>query len=238
MSLSNMKSKDAILKAMKEFDNIGRTAFLIKYGFGKSKEYFLDFEGKLYDSKAIIGAAHGYEFPEQGPLSSNDFSGGNASVKPKLEAFGFSVRAIEAQTETELMEEEEAIEASISFERDLESFLAKDLQKLEQGLHLYRANGILGRQVDAKSAGRIDLLAEDKDNNLVVIEIKVGEVDREVCGQIQAYMSWVKNVLAGGKSVRGIVVAKDFTDRLRLAAKMVPELSLRKYRVDFEFMDA
>jgi RecB family endonuclease NucS len=95
-----------------------------------------------------------------------------------------------------------------------------------------------GCQFDAKAAGRIDLLAGDSDQNLVVVELKAGNADRQVCGQIQAYMGWVKANLAGPKGLRGIIVAHEFTERAKLAATVVPGLTLKKYRVNFVFADA
>ncbi|MBK6734338.1 MAG: hypothetical protein IPG61_09640 [bacterium] len=50
-----------------------------------------------YDSKAIVGAAHGYQFPESGPLDRRTFSGGKATVKPLLERLGFRIRKISIQ---------------------------------------------------------------------------------------------------------------------------------------------
>jgi 5-methylcytosine-specific restriction protein A len=44
-----------------------------------------------YDSKAIAGVAYGYEFPDRGPLQADDFSGGEATVKARLEQLGFEV---------------------------------------------------------------------------------------------------------------------------------------------------
>jgi hypothetical protein len=41
---------------------LGRDAFLAKYRFGKARNYFLDYAGTLYDSKAIVGAEHGYQY--------------------------------------------------------------------------------------------------------------------------------------------------------------------------------
>jgi len=96
----------------------------------------------------------------------------------------------------------------------------------------------MGRQFDAKAAGRIDLLAVDAQQNLVVVELKAGTVDRQVCGQIQAYMGWVKANLAGNRSVRGIIVGNEFTERAKLAATVVPGLSLKRYRVNFLFTNA
>ncbi len=93
MSIRKLKSPSAVVAAMKEFDAVGRTYFLEKYGFGKSREYMLRDQatGKLYDSKAIVGAAYGYNFPEEGPLNAENFSGGEATVEQVLIRLGFSV---------------------------------------------------------------------------------------------------------------------------------------------------
>ena len=93
MSISRLKSPEAVRAAIKEFDSVGRTYFLEKYGFGKAREYMLrDHEtGRLYDSKAIVGAAYGYAFPREGPLKADDFSGGEATVESVLEGMGFTV---------------------------------------------------------------------------------------------------------------------------------------------------
>jgi hypothetical protein len=45
--------------------------------------------GPLYDSKAIAGAAHGYQ--HAAPLAASDFSGGEATVANRLEQLGFEV---------------------------------------------------------------------------------------------------------------------------------------------------
>jgi hypothetical protein len=91
MGLKDMKSRKAVYRAIIECDELGRDEFLRKYGFGTAKAYYLFDEGIYYDSKAIIGVAHGYEFPEKGPLHSFDFCGGEATVMPKLIKLGFDV---------------------------------------------------------------------------------------------------------------------------------------------------
>jgi hypothetical protein len=94
MSFADLSSRAAVLKAIAEFDERGRDAFLAKYHFGPARQYFLEHDGKLYDSKAIVGVAHGYQFPSKGPLSSEDFSGGAHTVQAKLESLDFSVRVL------------------------------------------------------------------------------------------------------------------------------------------------
>ena len=93
MRLSKLRSPAAVLVAMKEFDTVGRTFFLEKYAFGKSREYMLRdlATGNLYDSQAIVGAAYGYEFPDEGPLRAEDFSGGESTVERILANLGFAV---------------------------------------------------------------------------------------------------------------------------------------------------
>lgn len=93
MSIQKLKDRQAVLTALREFDTLGRTGFLEKYGFGKSREYMLrDAEtGNLYDSKAIVGAAYGYAFPDEGPFGPEDFSGGEATVERVLASLEFEV---------------------------------------------------------------------------------------------------------------------------------------------------
>jgi len=91
MSLADLNSVRAVHQAMDECDELGQAAFLDKYGFRRARRFFVQRGNQQYDSKAICGAAHGYQFPEHGPLSPNDFSGGEDTVQPKLEALGFKM---------------------------------------------------------------------------------------------------------------------------------------------------
>jgi 5-methylcytosine-specific restriction protein B len=104
MALADLTDPTAVLKAIAESDALGQQGFLDKYGFKPSREYFLDHEGKLYDSKAIVGAAHGFQHPERGPLKPSEFSGGDQTVKPKLEQLGFAVRIAKGTSLTEGLE--------------------------------------------------------------------------------------------------------------------------------------
>jgi hypothetical protein len=58
-------SEQSVRKAIQEYDRIKQNAFLDKYHFGKSRNYFLIVDGKEYDSKAILAAAYGYEYPAE-----------------------------------------------------------------------------------------------------------------------------------------------------------------------------
>lgn len=78
---------------MDEFQVIGRHAFLDRYGLSVAVRYFVrhPVTDTLCDSKAIMGAAYGYQFPNEGPLCAADFSGGEATVATQLKSLGFDV---------------------------------------------------------------------------------------------------------------------------------------------------
>jgi hypothetical protein len=88
MSINLLTSRQAVLDAIGEWDTLGRDRFLERYGYGPAKSFFVQHDGKLYDSKALIGVAVGKQFPDRGPLRNNEFSGGEG-VKQKLQSLGF-----------------------------------------------------------------------------------------------------------------------------------------------------
>jgi hypothetical protein len=94
VSLIDLTSSQAVTQALDEYDAIGPERFLEKYGYGQAREYFVRRGDILYDSKAVVGAAYGYQFPDRGPLKPGDFSGGEATVRRKLEDLGFEVVVI------------------------------------------------------------------------------------------------------------------------------------------------
>ena len=90
LSISTLSDPNAVLAAIHEYDELGAEEFLRKYGFGRAKSYRLVHEGRTYDSKAIAGVAVGKQFPDRGPMTSTDFTGGTP-VRQKLVDLGFEV---------------------------------------------------------------------------------------------------------------------------------------------------
>lgn len=84
----------AVLSAIREYDELGQVAFLEKYGFRPAVRYTLIHDGRRYDSKAIVGAAHGYATGI--PLRPAEFSGGAATVVKVLVGLGFEVEVGES----------------------------------------------------------------------------------------------------------------------------------------------
>ena len=96
ISLSDLTSQEAVQAALDEFTRLGQSAFLAKYGFGKSREFVvLNPRTQAWaDSKAIAAVALAYQYPGEGALAAQAFSGGEATVAPRLVALGFEVHRI------------------------------------------------------------------------------------------------------------------------------------------------
>jgi hypothetical protein len=98
VALRDLTDKAAILAAIAEADEIREEAFLEKYGFHPSRRFRIAHGGGTYPSKALLAAAHGFQFPDEGPLRPGDFSGGRETVA-KAEALGFTVVELDARTD-------------------------------------------------------------------------------------------------------------------------------------------
>ena len=85
----------SVVKAIEEFDRLGRAAFLDTHGYAEARNYYVKYEGNLYDSKAIAGVAHGYARSDLGPLTAEEFSGGATTVETRLTELGFEMIRLE-----------------------------------------------------------------------------------------------------------------------------------------------
>ncbi len=89
MTLADV-TRPGVLAAIAEFDRVGRDEFLHATGFRRARDYYLEVDGRLYDSKAIVGYAHGIATGT--PLRPEDFSGGDKTVATRLRALDFTIR--------------------------------------------------------------------------------------------------------------------------------------------------
>lgn len=84
----------------------------------------------------------------------------------------------------------------------------------------------VGRQYET-TIGPIDILTRDRSSGqYVVIELKKGRSADRVFGQISRYMGWVRENLADGKAVAGVIVAQAIDDKLK-AAKAAHDTDIR-----------
>jgi hypothetical protein len=82
-------TRAGILQAIAEHDRIGAEAFRDAYGYRAAATYLLEHEGSLYDSKAIAGVAHRYDFGTA--LKPSELSGGLKHAVAWLKREGFTV---------------------------------------------------------------------------------------------------------------------------------------------------
>jgi hypothetical protein len=121
--------------------------------------------------------------------------------------------------------------SEFAYEKDLQNFLSKNLPLIEPSLHLYEEEGITGIEFPAGNRF-IDILALDRDNNYVVIELKVSRGYDRVVGQLLRYMAWIKkNQADAGQSVRGVIVAREISDDLLLACSELDSVDLYEYHL-------
>jgi RecB family endonuclease NucS len=118
------------------------------------------------------------------------------------------------------------IAASLSLERDVEEFIAANLDELEPGLTLK------DRQL-ATDARRIDILASDRAGRPVIIELKVGTAGDSAVGQLARYLGWWKQTK--GEAARGFIVAADIPRTVMYGASALDGVSLRRYRLHVSF---
>lgn len=86
-ALSELTQLTAIRRAVEEFKTLGREKFLAKHGHSPSSKYFAFVDDTYIDSKPLLSVAYGYQYPEHGPLSPYDFSGGEETQRA-LDRFG------------------------------------------------------------------------------------------------------------------------------------------------------
>ncbi|MGQ4485628.1 HNH endonuclease [Streptomyces sp. 372A] len=84
-------SRDAVLRALAEYDDLGQDEFLSKYGYKPATGYLLLHEERTYDSKAIAGVAH--KFDQGRALKPDELIGGRSHAARWLARLGFTIRS-------------------------------------------------------------------------------------------------------------------------------------------------
>ena len=78
-----------VLRALKEYDDLGAERFFSKWSFGPTTTYDLLWNKRRYPPKAILGAAYALAVGQS--LKSRDFEGGKSGAVRVLTGLGFSV---------------------------------------------------------------------------------------------------------------------------------------------------
>ena len=115
-------------------------------------------------------------------------------------------------------------------ERNFENIVSDRIEDIENGLKLIK------RQYSVSPVGIIDLLCEDINKDLVVIELKkYGAPNYSIIDQITRYMGYIQEHDAKQtQKVRGIIIIGNKDEKLEYAAKAIPNLMVKTYKVIIE----
>lgn len=121
------------------------------------------------------------------------------------------------------------------FETHLRDFITKNISQINIGgkpLRLYvDDNGVEGIEYRT-SVGRIDILAMDENEDFVVLELKLSRGIDTTVGQLLRYMGWLRSEYPD-KKVSGVIVAENFDEKIKYAVKVVPNVTLFRYQINF-----
>lgn len=141
-ALSDLTDPLAVSRAVQEFKDLGREAFLAKHELHPSVRYFADIEGLHIDSKPLLSVAYGYQFPDRGPLPVRYFAGG-AETRKALSRFGYELVALPEANSGVVYGEIEECPAGTVFKNRREAF--------DAGVHRTTQAGIAGQAVGTQS---------------------------------------------------------------------------------------
>jgi len=120
-------------------------------------------------------------------------------------------------------------------EKHLEEFIITNWNEIDLGkkYDLIYDEGELISQQFRTDIGFIDILAKDKkDGSYVVIELKKNQTSDDTIGQIARYMGWIRDHKKD-ENVKGIIIASEFTKKLKYAIKYVKNIDVLSYEINF-----
>lgn len=125
---------------------------------------------------------------------------------------------------------------SFPLESHLRDFIVENIEAIKvngHSLKLFIDNNDRDGVEYPTGVGLIDILAVGDENNFVVFELKLSKGSDAAMGQISRYMGWVNQNLSNKKKAKGVIVAKNVTEKLKYAAFIIPDISLFEYKLNF-----
>jgi len=160
----------------------------------------------------------------------------------------YAVRKAESKIEDNIVSGVDPCEVSTDVDNDTENkdftfalesllrdFIAENLPLIDNSLSLFVSDdGIVGVEYRTE-VGNIDILAQNKNDEFVVIELKLSRGTDVALGQLQRYMGWVKkNLSENNTPVHGIIIGKSITSKLKYAVSVAQNVSLFEYAMRFD----
>ncbi len=119
-----------------------------------------------------------------------------------------------------------------SYEKDLQTSLRLQVTNLFPNYKIF-GNNSEGIEYAIQNR-RIDVLLEHiSTKDLLAIELKSGEADFRVFGQISMYLGLLKEKFPQ-KNIQGMIIAGSIQDSLRQATRTTENVSLKTYRMNIE----
>lgn len=147
---------------------------------------------------------------------------------------GFLIEAQSPEDDDVIETETAALEPTglaFKLEKEMQAAVRKQLGNLEPGL--VEADG--GSEYSV-STGSIDILAKDNNGKFVVIELKAGKCPPGAMEQALGYAQSIAEE-EEDEQVRVMLIASDFSDRIRAAAKRSVGLTLLTYEFSLRFSE-
>lgn len=108
-------------------------------------------------------------------------------------------------------------------ENDFRDYLYNNLYLIEKGLIP------IEKEADANE-GRIDILAKDKDSNLVIIELKT-EIDKRLIWQCLYYPEVIKKRVGEHTKVRMMTICPSYPDYMLDVLKKISDIEMYEYTI-------
>jgi hypothetical protein len=103
------------------------------------------------------------------------------------------------------------------------------------GLKLYEDDPENSGSQYQTGVGYIDFLTVDKENgDFVVVELKRGMASDDALAQVLRYIGWVKENLANGRNVRGLILAEGKDEKLKYALKSVSDVKVLRFKISIQ----
>jgi hypothetical protein len=230
-----------------------QNVLILAYGISETSQYPVNWAKEIQDdnelvSEVVPGAARygdSYAFKVYVP----EIIGSTVSFKDDKEQAVDGTLAQDLQEilniyrnslDLEVKDETSVVSSGLFYmEKQLEEFIIENWNESEFGktLDLIYEDGLLKSQQYKTDIGIIDILARDKaTGSYVVIELKRNQTSDDTVGQVLRYMGWVTENLKE-KSVRGIIVAGKYDEKLYYAQNMIQAVDVFLYEVQFKLKE-